>query len=938
MKTRFFNKKLILSICTVISLIIVLYGFRNDYAFLIKPTIDVSGESFGDVIANGDDGTSAIIDASRTRLVFLDNNKKVVHILQNSVFSISNTFYKSVVFSNGKYYVSECFYDSDNSYPKSERIIIYNSNGNPENTVYEKDFDEGKNHKSETVVELNPCENGIVTLVFSYDTSEITAKRFTDKGEEVIETVSLGSAVSGVYNADYNEESKTWGFITGLGCGMKYQNGKMEYIEGVYPLNNAPNLIKIDSDGTVSVICSEYIKLPGTLHFSLMFIVKAVIFWIAFIFLTVLVLLFAFRKIKTLIALKNMSALLKICVSTATVVAIVGVSAFYSAQMMKQDIKSRQIQLNTLASLISNIPDKYISNTLSEINEVNSESLDKYLKLFDYIDAVGDSRNMEFNSTISLYKNIDKDTWCRILDNNRLLSVGYCEKYDEFFGRGEVNSETLKKGDKVSDVQDTTYGVIMASFSPIIDLNGNTVGYVEAESNFELFKISYMRTALRNFVTLLAITVGIALILVEAAAIIKSRKKRRRLIEENYEHIEIADFRTIKLFIGFLLKFDSVLMILIAKDLLINTVDANNAVILGIPAACMSFGTLAGQFLIDMLMPKIHIRKIIGFTGVFYAAMLIMTAFAVYSGNFVLYCMGVFLVNIAFGVLAGPSWVIPFMSRNEQERFEMNNTKGLADVSASVISVVLAGYAAELFGNFSIYLFALIPLAIVFICYMRSMPKKTIYGKKRDTVKNREKIKFTKYLRFIFSPTVILLLLLIIFPAVYASGYKSLIFPLFSQKQGLSKPFISNLVVIANFAAFMLNGPVEKILKNNDYWKNTVIIAIFSGIVYMSFMLNSSVAWAVIVIALLAVTDKLIAPNFNMLWPRQAEKIGVPPQRLYSMFIYTDNIASALRPAFIGLFLTIQAPYCNFWLGVCFAGCALLFAICTYNSAMNKKR
>lgn len=924
------KKSILLLILTIISLMIVLLNLGRSVIFPI-PWVQEFEDNGDAMRAEGKDG-SVIIDRAYSRLSFLDEEGKICRVIDGNGLALRR-FYQQVVCSGDTYYVLDNEIAADSIFTKNEHITAYDADGRVRNVLYAADYykeKEGQNVQNGLIKKIKPCDDGIIAFFYDAETFKVTIHRISNTGEDkVLDEITLSGHFRFMTDFDYNLKAKKF-----AGLSLEYQvfehDAGGERILPLAPefMNKFPGVFVVNDAGKVSIETIPDSHVPQSASYTFLFVIGKMAFWISLAYLVILLIYEIIRYFKKMAGEGERQKMLLIGFAMVVAALIYFISAYYSNTMQQSSRVSREAEISSLTFTLAKDPENILSLVAEEEDLTDKVMHEKTDEVGMYLLMIsGHSAKNDSNIFINLYQRMNDGRVIPLISTLDMMNLNVPWKKD---------TEALKKIDR-GEIYNTVYtaesGEIMSAVAALTNAEGSIVGYVETGSHIGVMTVGQFRKIITVFVTLLTFVVGIVLFFIELKGIFDAGKKQKALVEKGHPHPEIAHFRSMRLCIEFILKFDSVLMILIAKDLLLKNGITNIALLVGLPATLMSIGMLIGQMVSDVCLPRFYVKRVIVTAAALNVVVFAATAFLIYQGSFWGYCVGIFLANVCFGVMAGPSLIMPFLSGDEKMRFEMNNEKSMAGISASVISVMLAGFVAQYFGNYAIYLFALLPLAGVLFISLKVLPKATYYGRsKKDSQK--KKLSIWEYMKFLFSPAILLLIILMIIPSDAASGYKSFFFPLFSQDYGLSKDFISNLVVLANFTAFLLNKPLNNLVKNKDYWFNTVLFLGLSGLIYLSFKANDSIIWAVIVIILIAITDKFLSPNINMLWPRQCMAKGLPPESFNSMFIYVSNISSIIRPTIMGVFLALGTPSNCIWMGVALIICTVLFAVLTARSPM----
>lgn len=279
---------------------------------------------------------------------------------------------------------------------------------------------------------------------------------------------------------------------------------------------------------------------------------------------------------------------------------------------------------------------------------------------------------------------------------------------------------------------------------------------------------------------------------------------------------------------------------------------------------------------------------------------------------------------------------MPVLAPNEKIRYELNNGSTKTWISSGIVSIGVSGAISEMFGSQSIYLLALIPVLFLFIMSVFLMPNGVKYRLENQAKKIPNM--FKKSMKFFFQPAFLIYAIGLISVCVLCHGYRNFLFPLFTDESGISKSMISNIIVIANFIAFVFNSQLNNLVKRMDFWELGIFTSFFAGILYLSFTLNSEIAWACFVIILITMVIRIMSTVNGMMWPRLCKKSKYPMSIANTIILCYTNIISAIQGfVFTSLLLLGMINTC-ICIGIFMIAVAIIYATITYNSALRSHK
>ena len=402
--------------------------------------------------------------------------------------------------------------------------------------------------------------------------------------------------------------------------------------------------------------------------------------------------------------------------------------------------------------------------------------------------------------------------------------------------------------------------------------------------------------------------------------------------------LEVA--RPISFLISVLSYVDVALLTLFAQDMLAGTPHAENTLLLALPLTVVYLAYLISGPLRAFCVKRMGLRGAFIFGCVGISAGFLVTAACIFANNFALFVAAVFLMKCFLYLIISCGRLMPTLAPTEHARTDINIETDNADVSASALMGVLAGYLAQYLGNVSVYFFGLFPVLVLLIFICKFVPK-GVEGEKCEeshtTAKRSQPSAKKPISRFIFHPSMVSLFFFALITLGFSACYRSYLFPLFASEAGLNKADISNLIVVCSVVVFYAAPPLTRLShrlgsRNLLTWVLGVCAAAFLG-----FLVAPSSVWAVAALLLVILIKKVGEPCTRTLWPRVADAQGVSRHSAQAAYEVLDGIICFAKMPITGALLALGHVCVCAIFGVYSALSALLFALSTARGPLQGK-
>lgn len=918
----------------VLGIIGVLFSLGKYIA--LPPSLSVTVQDASESVQN--DACGAIVDESGARVIIRNKQGEVSTILGGNLLFSQTTSYGSIAVQDDSLYVQETEYDSRSGLILHDKVVCYSVNGKAQGTVLDISYDEHADPRNETSILGIFIVDGEGVALVSGDGYGSVAKISFPLGVDDSVTksddnqqISLASLPSGEDAYDsYIEPTSGDIYVLGtLGNAFRY-DASTDTFENVAIEGHAEqsSLIVASEDGRASIgqVAEEGI----TISFAPLFALRQVWFWIGLAIVLALFVTFCVRGVVHAAKQHDFSRLKMAVASVGVLIAACAIVALYASEMNNQAVQDRETLLETAVLLTyENDGDAYAS-TLEEFNDTGACTPSAYQmassSLQNYLRTLSQTGSMV---AFTLFA-IDDDNEYAIADSSRSVIVG---------AKGSASPTALTEIlEPDTNVATGTYNNAWGSFTfasyAIRDDAGATIGVLAAYSDAALFSASLLAKQLTLLATLLSVAIAVAFLVSEARMWGKSLEKLRIMTRDGDPHPEVAIARPL-----FFLSCSgdcvaAMLSVLIARDLLQAAGQANDELLMSLPLLANALGLLAGGALYTALSRRFSRRRTIAITQPLACISYLLAALAVALGSFPLFILFLFAASAFVKPSILFAAALPLRARDEDSCSAANESLATAGISVASLCTLAAGGVSTVFGNASVYV-----LASVFpLLAMGLVLAKTPNHETAESTTQPRKTTWKALFGFAANPQLIILMVCVIGTLSISQGYKSYLFPLILADNGLTKTDFASVFVICNAIAFFLSPSLSKAGSRLGRRRLAVVSLAVLSVTFFGFLLNTTLAWAVVALAVTLVCGKVGTPCWKTLWPRATDNSDMPKEDSYVLLDAADKGFDTLRGPVWGALATMgQATACVAFAAFC-AVTAAVFALTTRKGPFSDKR
>ena len=653
------------------------------------------------------------------------------------------------------------------------------------------------------------------------------------------------------------------------------------------------------------------------------------------VYLAIFAAVVIYRKVRALIASGRTQGIGPMFASFAVVLVLsiaIGYISYGSYQTMMQ---TREKEIDTFADYLG-----VTAETLSESMEKcrdrsayrknNDTFYEAYSSMFSIEMMAGSLASVATSNGLGTYVNVygkdDKGVFY-VNDSSREHVMGstvLTANKDEIEKIFDTN-ETSLKAQVGSNLRDATlYRLVRI---PTVDDKG-TAGVIEVGSRLRTFEASVRGNLVQRILAALVMALVVYLTYAELRACAGCFVSYREL-EHHHDAIAVLT-RPFSFFVTLLSSIDAVMTTLIARALIGSTGMSGSSVLLALPAVMLGVGLAVGQAIYGFFGSRVLIQRLMRRGAIAVVLAAIFTGAAVWVGNFWLYCFAKLLMAIPFGLLYTLSYSLPRRADSDEVRALAAGGIKRTDTSAAALGTVLGGWVAQVLGNAWVYALVAIVGVILFVLAKRVLPRtKHPLEHEAKTVESRREA----IVKLLTSKTTLPIIFFVMLPAILAAGYNSFLFPLFSANLGIETSAINNLFVLGQLVVFVCISGLERLEERYDKWRVAYFAVALLAVVFLLFSFNTTLAWAVLTIALVGVLCKA-TDGWKAMWPRSAKANGLTTGMATGSMFAVRSVLLIVQPLILGALLAAGNKTTVIVLGIICAVCAVLFYLTTRHSAL----
>ena len=638
-------------------------------------------------------------------------------------------------------------------------------------------------------------------------------------------------------------------------------------------------------------------------------------------------------------------------------VALILTSSFFVSRYYNN---SRQLLSNSVGSYAA-----FISSTSSDIlgdsietaahlaegpldENVVGASRDALAKVQEYFDHVVDNNRLTVAPLFyRIYILNDEHMVCSIADSTDEAQLG-APAMPNYPLLPSIR-QTLKGGMFEGEAKDNQ-GDFAYCLTPLYNSEGDVCAALEIGAYLSDFNTSQGTLAIELSMALLMIACTIYIALTESRKVYYSGRQALASLRKTRAILEKDVFGMCRAFANAIYaaaNADSVILVLAAQDI-VQSADPtlDKSALIGLPLVLFGVGQVLGALSFGPLSKKLDTRQLMRLGAAAEVLAKIGCTAALYTGQFWAFGTCKLLDGFAISLLATSLFAIPYRISDERKRLRCIRGCTGPEVVQSIIVVLISGYVAQYLGYHVVYALSAI-FGLIILALAHPLPAgmllKPPSGDRADdgaaTIRSRTARSIAgigSYLRFIFSPGMLVFILLAYLPSVVSKGYNGYLFPLYSSDVGFNASVISNMYVLARVGLYALTPITDRTGDKLGAWRSALASLFFTGLVFLGFAINDTFLWAVVCLFLTGVPWKIGSSMLYMLWPRHAQARGFAASQILPIIRALEGMGTILQRVLFGAFLSFGVGGACVAVGIYMLACTALYALLSSRTAMSK--
>ena len=492
---------------------------------------------------------------------------------------------------------------------------------------------------------------------------------------------------------------------------------------------------------------------------------------------------------------------------------------------------------------------------------------------------------------------------------------------------------------RLTDANDAE-GTFLCIYSPIEDEKGNVIGVIEVGTDVVIFEKEIKERIVNFAVSIVAIAAVFILLILELIEFAEARKGIVRAdIKSGKAMPPLKLYRVVVFVVFFVTNITTPFLSIYALSL-----SDNYSIMLGIPAEILAAVPISAEVLFGAIFSMLG-GSIIARLGSRKAGILGGILFTV--GLTIRFFYPDLLVLTIGNALQGAGWGISLLivnSRIAAENDESIQEQGFTDYNIALQNgmnsgIVLGGFLLS-FANYTsmLVIAAVLSLIILLFSYFYIYNGNTQAALATDDHKPKEKGKMS-YLRFIFSPKVLVYFLCIVVPVIAASYYLNFLYPILGDRLGMSEnnigySYLINGIVIICFGNLIVNFM-------SKYFNRKLLLLIASLLYLVTFAivgLFNSIPALLISLILLGVSDSFGYVAQSTFYTELEETKNFGYEKAMGVYSLFENLSQSAGSFIFGYILTVGVKVGMTAYGIIIGACAVLFVLVVVLSEKLNKR
>ncbi|MBQ3301446.1 MAG: hypothetical protein IJH04_04805, partial [Eggerthellaceae bacterium] len=443
------------------------------------------------------------------------------------------------------------------------------------------------------------------------------------------------------------------------------------------------------------IVASKFSDVRPSIGFS----ARMLVVWASGLYLLVLALVLGIRKIRWMIKNGKTESIAPLFTAVAIVIAIAVAIGNFSFASYRRMFELRANEINMCADYL----DQAVFDLGATIEKIDNrdalrgsgeELNEAVVNVFDAIrpalSLTLSARENGIGMYCTLYGKDDKGVYYLygspseyVMGSSAVEAEG--KGLREAFEGEPVEEGKLRRGISLRDA--TQYRLVQ-----IPTADGKSVaGVIEIGSKMRSFESSINNDLAQLTLGLLVMVLVVYLAYSELRACGRCLFSYRQRRQEDGDRAAAMLTRPFTLAITMLTSIDSVMTVLIARELLTRAGMGGSTPLLAVPAVMLGVGMVIGQGVYAITGSWVGLRKLVTIGAVIMFGCACFTGVAVASGVFWMYCVATLVRSIPFGMLYSLGYSLPRLAVDDETRALAAGGVKRTDTSAAALGTVRGG-------------------------------------------------------------------------------------------------------------------------------------------------------------------------------------------------------------------------------------------------------
>lgn len=948
--------------------------------------------------AVGTDGAAAIIDDSTSRVLWLNADWEVAHILKSGAPDRSFQLANACAFDEqGRLYIRDVIWAENGMSVSKERILRYHTDGSFDKICYARDYENDLQDVSKTKLygpyradgrmylikiidngfEVVDLDHGGTVARYPYEQADFLISDFAV--EDAGRTVWLVDKRGAIYYIRSGQPPQ----LKYQGTGDRIDNASLPWridVENARCVFSDIGLYRvscIEPDGAVTTIVgtgemyggpqdkmgmnpilSEARFLPDgsvlSFYDDTLFIKNKAgevtlrrdalpigrdlrqIQWIVFTLLVLEIVIFIILSARLMLYVKRNVQVPSSAQISAIILLVIVVTACIIISIMRKAAQDQYLEelFNRIAAISYNADEIIDKQALSRIILPYDYLNEDYLAVKESVERVLD-RSRPWNE--QLYCNIHK------YEQGILYSMFYLDQtIGAFYPQHDDGQiRVLQTGQRMStDIQEAASGLWMLTCSALHDDNGKIIAVIEIGLDLYSYNQKQQKMLIQVLLSIIVAGVILQLLIVQGVALYSFSAERRKLIAQGrLDREPIGFIRPIVFTVFFAFNMPTAFLPVMSAQFRVSIGALPQEFITALPLSLNLFATAVASFISASLIEKFDARRV-GVAGGLLSALSYLGIFL--TSNYYAFSAMLILAGAGMGSLLNAVSSYIATVPDEEEKAEGYTIYNSAFFSGANCGTVLGALIASVVGYRGVFIFVgvllLVPAALILKLMRRGA------GARKNITDLQEVLPHKKadmgLLRFVTTPVILVFLVLCYMPYMISGHFLYYFIPSYGSAIGLNETAVSQVLLVNGVCVLLMSQAASWVLGKRRAYHIQVAVAlvVLSGAFLCYARHTQSIGTVLLTVIIMSAANSFGASAMNMYFNSREQTIRYGQGKATGVFSLAENIGDTAGPFVFSYIMSGSIMAGFFMLAAFYVGCAAVFLTVNRLSSMRLKK